>query len=623
MKKTKILLVGSLLLGTIIISQGLSETKKVSAAEGDTYELVTDASTLSVGDTLVIASNTKGVTLGALSDKIFTAVSSTFSTDKSKITDLKTGLEFTLGGEKDKWDFTYNNKKVGAIAAKSIAFDKGTTTWKISINESNDATIQNTTSTNGKFLYNVKSPRFTTYASDPNAGMLLPQLYRKVVDLSVKHDVNYVTNCDTKLEPKQFAEGVEITLPTEELAKNGYIFDGWYTDAEFKYKFVEGTKMGTQDVTLYANWILDTSTKYTVTFMLNDGTESAYTSVIAKENETIKAPTTPTREGFKFTTWYTNIDLTEEFNFSTKITSDLTLYAGWEVYTIPTYTKVTSNLDDWTGKYLIVYEKGKVCFDGSLSLNNIDSANNIKNISIENNKIIGDYKNYQFTFEKKDNGYSIKSSSNIYIGNTTKGNNLKYSVDNLYTNTISFKNNVLINGEDGTILKYNNAKDQQRFRFYKSSSSQQIISLYKLEEKQEEKPTIDSTIITTDYLCTSLLMNDSISKAIRFIGSINETKFADLQRVGFNFTLNNTTTKEYNTELSKLYHIIDDSDKAFDTKSDEIYVKNGYLNYSLILNNIPDNFTGTITYYAFATINDVNYQTEAKTINLVNGNESK
>ena len=71
------------------------------------------------------------------------------------------------------------------------------------------------------------------------------------------------------------------------------------------------------------------------------------------------------------------------------------------------------------------------------------------------------------------------------------------------------------------------------------------------------------------------------------------------------------------------YHIIDDSDKAFDKESDEIYVKDGYLNYSLILNNIPDDFTGTITYYAFATINDVNYQTEAITIKLVNGAESK
>ena len=142
-------------------------------------------------------------------------------------------------------------------------------------------------------------------------------------------------------------------------------------------------------------------------------------------------------------------------------------------------------------------------------------------------------------------------------------------------------------------------------------------------EKVAAEYEVDSTILTTNYLCTSILMNDNISNAIRFIGSVNETKFADLQKVGFNFTLNNTTTKEYNTELSKLYHIIDDSDKAFDKESDEIYVKDGYLNYSLILNNIPDDFTGTITYYAFATINDVNYQTEAITIKLVNGTESK
>ena len=177
-------------------------------------------------------------------------------------------------------------------------------------------------------------------------------------------------------------------------------------------------------------------------------------------------------------------------------------------------------------------------------------------------------------------------------------------------------------------LRYNSAigNNNERFRYY-DAGKQNPILLYKLEEKQEEKPTIDQTVLATDYLCTNLMHdnngNISITKAIRFIGSVNETKFADLQRVGFNFTLNNTTTKEYNTELSKLYHIIDDSDKAFDEKSDEIYVKDGYLNYSLILNNIPDDFAGTITYYAFATINDVNYQTEAITINLVNGTESK
>ena len=619
MKKTKILLVGSLLLGTIIFSQGLSETKKVSAAEGDTYELVTNASTLSVGDTLVIASNTKCVTLGALSGKIFTAVNSTFSTDKSKITDLKTGLEFTLGGEKDKWDFTYNNKKVGATAAKSIAFDKGTTTWKISINESNDATIQNTNSDFGKFLYNVSYPRFTTYTSKPEKDMLLPQLYRKVVDLSVKHDVNYVTNCDTTLESKKIAEGAEITLPTEELIKDGYIFDGWYTDSEFKNKFVEGTKMGTQDVTLYANWILDTSTKHTVKFMLNDGTENVYTSVIAKENEIIEAPTAPTREGFKFTTWYTNIDLTEEFNFSTSITNDLVLYAGWEVYTIQTYTKVTNNLDDWSGKYLIVYEKENVCFNGSLDLDNIDTANNTKKVTIENNNIIGDYENYQFIFEKKDAGYSIKSYSNIFIGKTAYDNGLDKKKEDKFNNSVSMSSNgiLTIKASGGTVLKYNSSADQKRFRFYKNG--QQDIALYKLEEKQEGQPTVDEATLTS-YTSTLSIEN---SKAIRFIGSVKETEFNNISKIGFNFTLtlenDNPISKEYSSDVNKLYKTINDSNVGIFDNGNAIYENNGFLNFSLILKNIPTNIAATIEFYSYAVINGKTYHSLTKDVVIMNG----
>ena len=619
MKKTKILLVGSLLLGTIIFSQGLSETKKVSAAEGDTYELVTDASTLSVGDTLVIASNTKGVTLGALSGKIFTAVSSTFSTDKSKITDLKTGLEFTLGGEKDKWDFTYNNKKVGATEAKKIAFDKGTTTWKISINESNDATIQNTNSSYGRFLHNVGSTRFTTYTSATSASMLLPQLYRKVVDLSIKHDVNYVTNCDAKLESKKIAEGAEITLPTEELIKDGYIFEGWYTDSEFKNKFVEGTKMGTQDVTLYANWILDTSTKYTVKFMLNDGTESVYTSVIAKENETIEVPTTPTREGFKFTAWYTNNDLTEEFNFDTKITSDLILYAGWEVYTIPTYTKVTSNLDDWSGKYLIVFEDDNETrlFDSSLATIDATKNNIIINKEINSNTIEGSYEKYEFTFNKISSGYSIKSYSNYYIGGNSSKNTIETSNSTEMTNAISIN----IDGNanivsDNKYLRYNSAigNGNERFRYY-DAGKQSPIYLYKLEEK----PTIDEKTLTS---YTSTLSIDN-SKAIRFIGSVKETEFNNISKIGFNFTLtlenDNPISKEYSSDVNKLYKTINDSNVGIFDNGDAIYENNGFLNFSLILKNIPTNITAKIDFYSYAVINGKTYHSLTEDVVIMNG----
>lgn len=506
-----------------------------------------------------------------------------------------------------------------------MSLTQGINTWKISIDTKNNATIQNTTSSYGRFLHNVGSTRFTTYTSTTSASMLLPQLYRKVVDLSVKHDVNYVTNCNTTLESKKIAEGAEITLPTEELIKDGYIFDGWYTDSEFKNKFVEGTKMGTQDVTLYANWILDTSTKYTVTFMLNDGTENVYTSTIVKENEIIEAPTTPTREGYKFTAWYTNIDLTEEFKFSTKITNDLTLYAGWEVYIIPTYTKVTNNLDDWTGKYLIVFEDDNETrlFDSSLETIDVTKNNIIINKEINSNTIEGSYEKYEFTFTKISSGYSIKSYSNYYIGGNSSNNSIETSLSTEMTNAISINTNGNVDiVSNNKYLRYNSAigNNNERFRYY-GAGKQNPIQLYKLEEKKVEKPTIDETTLTS---YTSTLSIDN-SKAIRFIGSVKETEFNNISKIGFNFTLTldndkgNPISKEYSSDVTKLYKTINDSNTGTFDNNDGVYEKDGFLNFSLILKNIPTNIVAKIEFYSYAVINGKTYHSLTKDVVIMNG----
>ena len=617
MKKTKILLVGSLLLGTIIFSQGLSEAKKVSAAEGDTYKLVTDASTLSVGDEIIIASSDGKHVMGADKGNNRAAVSTSMNTEKviSYVAGFQE-IKLEKGTTNSTFAFNVDNSYLCAASSGSNylktldSFDSNGS-WSISISNS-IATIKSTGNyTRNTIKYNSNGLLFSCYSK----GQQQISVLKKENNIA-KHNVNYITYCDTKIGSKVFAEGAEITLPTEELIKDGYIFDCWYTDSEFKNKFVEGTKMGTQDITLYANWILDTSTKYTVRFMLNDGTENVYTSTIVRENETIEAPKTPTREGFKFTTWYTNIDLTEKFNFSTKITSDLTLYAGWKESTTITDKITVENLAATSTSYK--------SFTYTSSLTNIE----YKGITSNNKGIqINGKNNYGIVVTKSN--YKIKSITIEWNSSTTTDKELSiYASNKAYTNSSDLYDYV------APIRSF--SKNETTYAFetdynyvgVRSKSGVIVLNSISFEwELDKSKPTIDSTILATDYLCTNLMHdnngNISITKAIRFIGSVNETKFADLQKVGFNFTLNNTTTKEYNTELSKLYHIIDDSDKAFDTKSDEIYVKDGYLNYSLILNNIPDDFTGTITYYAFATINEVNYQTEAKTINLVNGNESK
>lgn len=156
---------------------------KDSSAKVTKWKLVTDASSLKVGDEIVIASNSKGAIAGSLSGKFLTVVEATFNSGKSEITSsISSESIFVLGGEVDKWTLTNSNgKMLGASAAKSLAEAKGTTTWKITI-ASNNATISSTNSSYGKILYNVNSPRFLNYTSNTSASMLLPQIYKKVVE---------------------------------------------------------------------------------------------------------------------------------------------------------------------------------------------------------------------------------------------------------------------------------------------------------------------------------------------------------------------------------------------------------------------------------------------------------
>ncbi len=145
----------------------------------EAWTLVEDESTLKAGDQLVLAENTQGKVASSLSGSILSEADAIFSSDK-KTMDVKAGaLILTLGGKSGAWTLSNsNNELLGATAVKKVAFGKGTTTWKISIDSDANATIQNTTSACGRFLYNVNNPRFTTYTSSVNASMLLIQLYR-------------------------------------------------------------------------------------------------------------------------------------------------------------------------------------------------------------------------------------------------------------------------------------------------------------------------------------------------------------------------------------------------------------------------------------------------------------
>ena len=142
-----------------------------------------------------------------------------------------------------------------------------------------------------------------------------------------------------------------------------------------------------------------------------------------------------------------------------------------------TFKKVTSTPKDLTGYYLIVYETGKVAFDASLE--EFDVTKNTQAVTITDGTIELDAK-YAFYIDGSNGSIKAQTGKGKYIGQTANSNGLT-AKETVLTNTITVTNGTAtIKSSGGPTLKFNDAKDQMRFRYYKSG--QKDIQLYKLDE---------------------------------------------------------------------------------------------------------------------------------------------
>ena len=170
-----------------------------------------------------------------------------------------------------------------------------------------------------------------------------------------------------------------------------------------------------------------------------------------------------------------------------------------------TWDKVTSQAELIDGDYLIVYEKGNVAFNGGLD--SLDVPNNTVSITISNNKITYDKTTEaaKFTLESYSGGYSIKFSSGSYIA-ARQGNNSLLSFSSPQKNEITFSNGNALIASNGCTLKFNNASDQNRFRYY--AKGQQNIQLYKASSTSAD--TLSNVNLTCDK---SFHPGESITKS--------------------------------------------------------------------------------------------------------------
>lgn len=146
---------------------------------------------------------------------------------------------------------------------------------------------------------------------------------------NVYHSVQFDSNGGSFIHTQIVKHGGYATYV--EPYRYGYEFLGWYLNG-VKYDFSTPV---TEQIVLVAKWEKKEEQKpdepddetFIVDFDSNGGTHVDSQEVI--ENNEVKKPQNPTRECYQFVGWYKDAALTEKYDFSTPVTSDMTLYAKW------------------------------------------------------------------------------------------------------------------------------------------------------------------------------------------------------------------------------------------------------------------------------------------------------
>ncbi|MDR1033208.1 MAG: InlB B-repeat-containing protein [Bifidobacteriaceae bacterium] len=202
------------------------------------------------------------------------------------------------------------------------------------------------------------------------------------------YTVSFVSNDGTSVPSKTVQVGEKVAKP-DDPTRLYYTFVAWYKDIDLQTEWNFATDVVTEDVILYAKWVIDT---YTVSFDSDGGTSIAPKTVQAGEK--VDKPVNPTKADYTFVAWYKDSALQTEWNFGTDIvTSDITLYAKY-MYISPTPTPTPptpASKDAPTPTGVKLATTGKA---NELKVTwSVPSANNVASFKVTLDNVLGTAKN--------------------------------------------------------------------------------------------------------------------------------------------------------------------------------------------------------------------------------------
>ena len=142
-----------------------------------------------------------------------------------------------------------------------------------------------------------------------------------------------ITVNDGTADFEKATEGKTVTITAK--VPDGKAFEKWIVNTSNVTLADENSEKttftmvgGNVEITASLKTTVTTSAAFTIIFDSNGGTETESQTV--NEGDTVTKPVNPTKEGYTFKGWFKDEALTEEYDFSTPVTDDITLYAAWE-----------------------------------------------------------------------------------------------------------------------------------------------------------------------------------------------------------------------------------------------------------------------------------------------------
>ena len=403
------------------------------------------------------------------------------------------GLRLNTSSTSTDGKIVINLTALGQVTPTSIVvnakyYDSGAT---LSVN---GLAAQTLTSTFANYTYDITSP-ITQLILQTNKGK-----YRAYIKSIT---VNYIAGVSHTLSSAVDPAGAGSVSPSSTTLSEGGTIEVTATpigDNVFSHWTITGTgatlsstsanptevTMGTTDATVTAHFVA--LTPHTVTFNAGTGTcsitPSSLTETSGGAGVVLPSATPPNCDpGYSFFGWATaSVSTTSVIPTIVGTVGDtyyplenITLYAVYVTYPDDNkYVKVNSDIINWTGKCLIVYEDGNIAFNGSLET--LDAISNYSAITISGGEITTASGIY-FTISKVAGGYAIKSASGKYIGRTATNNGMNTDASVQYVNTISYNGtSVDVVSSGGPSLQYNTQAGQTRFRYF--ASTQGAIQVY-------------------------------------------------------------------------------------------------------------------------------------------------